>query len=242
MATLSSKVTPSGIATATQGTLADSAVQPNDSPTFAAVDVTGDITTDSNLVLGTTGNSVIRQDLTDKIMTVSGGSGNTLGANLRLYGEAHGSNPNNFLVRAGTSVELKYDDTASSWDFSANDITTTGDVTATAFAGDGSALTGISGSTTQGEVGTYAFAGTTTAADYAFGATIAGSSLRLAGITSAGWAGAGVVTPYNHGRQNTALSGTWRSMGRAEHISVGGGGRGSPATHYYGATLWVRIS
>lgn len=30
MATLSSKVTPSGVATAAQGTLADSAVQPND--------------------------------------------------------------------------------------------------------------------------------------------------------------------------------------------------------------------
>ena len=45
MATLSSKVTPSGVATAAQGTLADSAVQPNDSPTFATVSttaVTGD--------------------------------------------------------------------------------------------------------------------------------------------------------------------------------------------------------
>ena len=37
MATLSSKVTPSGVATAAQGTLADSAVQPNDSPTFGTL-------------------------------------------------------------------------------------------------------------------------------------------------------------------------------------------------------------
>lgn len=40
MATLSSKVTPSGVATATQGTLADSAVQPNDNPTFGTVNAT----------------------------------------------------------------------------------------------------------------------------------------------------------------------------------------------------------
>tara|TARA_R110001606_G_scaffold180670_1_gene327368 strand:+ start:181 stop:723 length:543 start_codon:yes stop_codon:yes gene_type:complete len=45
MATLSSKVTPTGVATAAQGTLADTAVQNNDSPTFATVSttaVTGD--------------------------------------------------------------------------------------------------------------------------------------------------------------------------------------------------------
>jgi hypothetical protein len=40
MATLSSKVSPSGVATAAQGGLADSAVQPNDSPTFAVVTAT----------------------------------------------------------------------------------------------------------------------------------------------------------------------------------------------------------
>ena len=40
MANLSSKVTPSGVATAAQGTLADSAVQPNDSPTFGNVTAT----------------------------------------------------------------------------------------------------------------------------------------------------------------------------------------------------------
>ena len=40
MATLSSIVTPSGVATAAQGTLADSAVQPNDSPTFGTITAT----------------------------------------------------------------------------------------------------------------------------------------------------------------------------------------------------------
>ena len=41
MATLSSKVTPSGVATAAQGTLADSAVQPNDAVTTTSLVVNG---------------------------------------------------------------------------------------------------------------------------------------------------------------------------------------------------------
>ena len=48
MATLSSKVTPSGVATAAQGTLADSAVQPNDSPTFAGLTTTADVSFGDN--------------------------------------------------------------------------------------------------------------------------------------------------------------------------------------------------
>lgn len=47
MATLSSKVTPSGVATPAQGALADSAVQPNDSPTFGTVTATGTVTASS---------------------------------------------------------------------------------------------------------------------------------------------------------------------------------------------------
>lgn len=100
---------------------------------------------------------------------------------------------------------------------------------------DGSA---VGGSTTAGDVGTYMFAGTTTSSDYAFGATIAGSNLRPAGITSTGWSGTGNVSSGLHGRQNTAQTGTWRSMGRAEYYTTGGRG----AAPYYGATLWLRIS
>ena len=58
MATLSSKVTPSGVATAAQGTLAASAVQPNDSPTFNAVTATsfaGDGSSLTGIVAGAGG-------------------------------------------------------------------------------------------------------------------------------------------------------------------------------------------
>lgn len=49
MATLSSKVTPSGVATPAQGALADSAVQPNDSPTFGTVTASSYVGDGSNL-------------------------------------------------------------------------------------------------------------------------------------------------------------------------------------------------
>tara|TARA_R110000782_G_scaffold219558_3_gene306898 strand:- start:935 stop:1264 length:330 start_codon:yes stop_codon:yes gene_type:complete len=58
MATLSSKVTPSGVATAAQGTLADSAVQPNDSPTLGTVTATafaGDGSALTGIAAGATG-------------------------------------------------------------------------------------------------------------------------------------------------------------------------------------------
>jgi hypothetical protein len=87
-----------------------------------------------------------------------------------------------------------------------------------------------------GEIGTYAFAGTAVgaASSKLFGETLAGSSLRPAGIkASEGFTA--TVSPTadpDHAAENgTALSGTWRCMGR----NVGN------ATDA-GATLWLRIA
>ena len=88
--------------------------------------------------------------------------------------------------------------------------TFTGTVTATAFAGDGSALTGVGGSTTVGDVGTYAFLGrNSNSGSIVAGSTYAGSVLLYAALIS--------VDSYNY---NTALTpegssnaGTWRAMG-----------------------------
>ena len=137
MATLSSKVTPSGVATAAQGTLADSAVQPNDSPTFA------------DLTMGPTTPSIV-VNANDDYLGVSGGLGTGSGANFRLFGGAHATQANDMLFRTGNSATLKYDASATEWDFRANDMKTTGTVTATSYAGDGSALTGIAAGATGG--------------------------------------------------------------------------------------------
>ena len=47
---------------------------------------------------------------------------------MRLYGPTHTSFANDILFRTTTTAQLRYDDSASTWDFSANDITTTGTV------------------------------------------------------------------------------------------------------------------
>ncbi len=130
-------------------------------------------------------------------------------------------------LAAGTNITL-----------TTNAVTDTVTITAASGAPSTADVLSATAGATAGDVGTYMFAGTTTALDYAFGATIAGSNLRPAGITSLGWGGLGNIGAGDHGRQNTAQTGTWRSMGRAENYDTGGR---SP-TILYGATLWLRIS
>lgn len=96
---------------------------------------------------------------------------------------------------------------------------------------DGSALTGVGGSTTTGDVGTYAYLIATTGNIGVTPATsYAGSGLRYAAqstnsITSS--------SGYNVGHTySSGPSGTWRAMG----------GRTTTGTYTYVATLYVRIS
>jgi hypothetical protein len=110
-------------------------------------------------------------------------------------------------------------------------LVVSGNVSATAYYGDGSNLTGVGGSTAYNGVGTYVygihdssgntlthnttFAGSTLTALAAFTGNTATASLGRATITSG------------------SLSGTWRSMG---------GGYDTRASHHRIATLFVRIS
>jgi hypothetical protein len=125
MATLSSKVTPAGVASAAQGTLADSAVQPNDSPTFDEVslnklnDANGDealtITSDSTVqvhneieFIGNTGlNAHIqksaesgRDELQIYAATDANGAGSR-GAGMHLYGNSDNEHAGNVAFITG---------------------------------------------------------------------------------------------------------------------------------------------
>jgi hypothetical protein len=114
-----------------------------------------------------------------------------------------------------------------------------GTVTATAFAGDGSALTGVGGSTTYGDVGTYVWGrrtgSTADQAQFVAGTTYAGNTLYPAGIsgnyalTSLYWSSNG--TMYGGDVSAAALSGTWRAMGTTH-----------PTERENPETLFVRIS
>ena len=94
---------------------------------------------------------------------------------------------------------------------SSNGATVSGTMTATAFAGDGSALTGVGPSTTTGAVGTYAWLGRNSGSStLSAGSTYAGSGLRYAGAGQYSWAGGN--TAYSTSRGG-APAGTWRAMG-----------------------------
>ena len=112
-------------------------------------------------------------------------------------------------------------------------ITSTEPIHAPSFHGDGSSLTGVGGSTTYGAVGTYLWAGWY-GAGIAEGNTILGSSLQPAGDTYFGTLAndSGQRLTY-HARGSTALSGTWRAMGRAFQSGTNTNSR---------FTLFVRIS
>lgn len=69
-------------------------------------------------------------------MQISGGGGTANGANLILFGGSN-ADANDFQFKAGATLELLYDDSASSWDFQANDIATTGAFSCAEFTSSG---------------------------------------------------------------------------------------------------------
>ena len=108
------------------------------------LDVTGAVTMGSGSTSGTFSATVVSAgDLTlgpanpnitssdaNGYLAISGDSTVGTGANLRLFSAGHASNAGDFSFRNGGTTTLKYDDSITSWNFQANDIKTTGSVTA----------------------------------------------------------------------------------------------------------------
>ena len=114
--------------------------------------------------------------------------------------------------------------------------------TAAAFVTTTNVLNATAGAS-AGAVGTYAFLRHTTGADYAFGATLAGSSLVPAGVGAATWAlytaasASSLAITYGS-YQNSAQSGTWRCMGVGSNVVDAN----CPPSATTAASLWLRIS
>ena len=103
-----------------------------------------------------------------------------------------------------------------------------GNVSATAYYGDGSNLTGVGGSTDANAVGTYAWAYRNVVGGYvSWNSTYAGSDLRATGTGTYPYS----RQAYGDNIGTANLSGTWRAMGN-----------GSGANSRFGTTLFVRIS
>ena len=75
-------------------------------------------------------NPVVKSADADGFLTLSGGTTTSLGTQIRLYGESHATAANDIAFRSGGSAVLIYNASTPVWNFQAEDITTTGTVTA----------------------------------------------------------------------------------------------------------------
>jgi hypothetical protein len=122
-----------------------------------------------------------------------------------------GATETKIAASSNGAVTLYYDN-ASKLATSATGVTVTGTVAATAYTGDGSALTGV-GSTTYGAVGTYVF-GYIGGVGITESQTYSGSVIYPAGLFSIYLTSSDNSSTGETARGGTALSGTWRVMGR----------------------------
>ena len=101
------------------------------------------------------------------------------------------------------------------------------------------AIAAMSHQGVEGAVGTYTFARRTSGtATVGFGTTLAGSSLSPTAAATRR-TGGGFTDPWDLSN-GSALSGTWRCMGRAQYSFVGTATDSGKTM--FGATLWLRIS
>ena len=97
--------------------------------TSTGASITGNLTATGDVTLDTT-NPTIKSADADGFLNLSGGTGTAIGTQIRLYGESHATAANDITFRSGNSAVLIYNASTPVWNFQAEDITTTGKVTA----------------------------------------------------------------------------------------------------------------
>jgi len=85
---------------------------------------------DTEITLGASGaNYGVINAVNDQSTIISGGNTETAGGNIIFFGGAHATQANDIELRGGATLQVRYDDSASSWDFQANALITTGAIT-----------------------------------------------------------------------------------------------------------------
>jgi hypothetical protein len=97
------------------------------SPAFAALGITG-LATVGDLTLSADNPEILGGDV-NGILHMSSSTSTALGAAIRLHGNSHASLANDIGFYGSNTVQLYYDESASSWNFQANAITLGGVVT-----------------------------------------------------------------------------------------------------------------
>ena len=87
-------------------------------------------------------NPTIKSADADGFLNLSGGTTGTVGTQIRLYAESHATAANDIIFRSGGSAVLQYNASTPVWNFQAEDLTTTGTVTATSYTEGVFAITG----------------------------------------------------------------------------------------------------
>lgn len=86
---------------------------------------------------------------------------NALGGNAVFYGQSHATKANDIEFRATAGIELGYDDSASTWDFQANAITTSGAISGAVGTFTGSSRVGAGGISSSPQLAVRRASGTT---------------------------------------------------------------------------------
>lgn len=86
-----------------------------------------------NLTIST---SNLVQQAANSVTGISGSTTVSVGANILLYGQSHATLADDIAFRTATTNELYFDSSTNTWDFQANALTTSGNMTATTFNGE----------------------------------------------------------------------------------------------------------
>jgi hypothetical protein len=84
----------------------------------------------------------MQSDGTDQVIHISGSNTTSTGGNVKFYGETHATKPSDIEFYGDATAQLVYDDSASSWDFQANAITSSGNFTLTGASDEKLVLSG----------------------------------------------------------------------------------------------------
>ena len=110
------------------------------------LNVTGAITSTDNITTGeitiSDAQTSIRKLDTAGFLNLSGSTNTATGGNIMLYGSTHATLAGDIRLRSGSTDILHYDLSATKTTIT-DDLTVTGDIVATSFAGDGSLLTNL---------------------------------------------------------------------------------------------------
>lgn len=105
-----------------------------DSAIFAGLTING-LTVHDGDITYINDNPELRGQDVDGVLFITPDTANNLGGNIKLFGSAHATQADDVEIRGSAVLQAHYDDSASLWDWQANDLLTSGKITGSAPSG-----------------------------------------------------------------------------------------------------------